>query len=370
MQYKQHSNPFFPSNKLILEYAKSEEVQTRKIGFFGERRNASKETKNVTKKESLQVTEQPKSGDGRPAMAIHNDKDSIALLNKYKEPEIDSFKIFEIQDRLNKEINKARCKSSQPKLNVKLKGNKKSPIQHTSRKVKSSQPASKKEPVVATVLAGSSKLKLDSNRVSSEKSKTTTCLATGRSVSKKSTSRGKMNQSKQTNVNSSSLTAINMKSNGIGGADFNYLRERLIKRPQQPAQKSTSKGASSRGNPSGFNFLQKVALEAKHSFAGDHLNPLTNRTGSKPNVGPGEISRDRKCTSKTKSNAAGLSSTTFNIISDFSKSGNRKDRNAFKKLENPSIRTRPLESDRTPLTLLSQQIKSTLHSNLRSKKTT
>lgn len=91
-------NPFFPSPLHFTDLSKKDEQKG--LGFFTERRRGYEKPLHGRLEElNLNVNHFGQHG-ARPKAA---EKNSLALLNEYKEPEFDSLKLLEIQDKMSKD---------------------------------------------------------------------------------------------------------------------------------------------------------------------------------------------------------------------------------------------------------------------------
>ncbi len=263
--------------------------EDRRFEFFSERRGAAKsQGKSKSKGRLDDLPEKSNTHGAKPPQICIPDKNSMALLNEYKEPEFDSMKLMEIQDKIMKEnlmtglTTNLTTNASDNQLKV----------PHLASRDMSSPKGAKKGPVLAKKPIGK-KLALPAKKeASAERAVSKKDSSVGRSVSKQSSSRQKStSQSKQPVASSSTSRTMNKATEMVG-----YFRSAI---PQfKDHNKSPINGLK-----------QKQPQGSKDFLAG--IKQLTTSAANNP-LNSHSLSYNNQTDRKLQKAAAGIPKTTEN----------------------------------------------------------
>jgi hypothetical protein len=179
----------------------------RRFEFFSERRGAAKsQGRGKSKGRTDELPEKTNTLGAKPPQICIPDKNSMALLNEYKEPEFDSMKLMEIQDKIMKENLMTGLTTN---LTTNASDNQLKAANLLSREM-SSPREPKKGPVLAKKPLGKKLVLPGKKEASAERAVSKKDSSVGRSVSKQSSTRQKStSQSKQPVASSSTSRTMN-----------------------------------------------------------------------------------------------------------------------------------------------------------------
>ena len=245
IQSRINKNAFFTARE---EQQRMPSAEDRRMEFFSERRGATKTASQSKTKTRINDEGSSHINTYSTKQPVSNapDKNSIALLNEYKEPEFDSMKLMEIQDKIMKENLTAN-------LTTNLPTNASDNILKTGLQSRDicSPKGIKKGPVVAK-RANNKNINLPlQKQASTERAASKKDSSVGRSVSKKSTS-----IQKNTSVTKPQPSSSNSRTNNKQQENQAYFRTAI------PQFKEYSK------SPSNLCTIQKVAGGSKDFLNG------------------------------------------------------------------------------------------------------
>ena len=265
-----HKNPFFTARDEPL----MSNGEDRRFEFFSERRGAAKsQGKSKSKGRPDDQPEKSSTLGAKPPQICIPDKNSMALLNEYKEPEFDSMKLMEIQDKILKE------NLLTTNLTTNASDNQLKAANLVSRDM-SSPKGAKKGPVLAKKPIGKKLVLPAKKEASAERAVSKKDSSVGRSVSKQSSTRQKStSQSKQPLASSSTSRTMNRPTEMTG-----YFRPAIpeFKEHNKSPMNGAVKQKQSQGSKDFLAGIKKLTTSAANNPLNSQSQSYNNQTERKP----------------------------------------------------------------------------------------
>jgi hypothetical protein len=250
--------------------------EDRRFEFFSERRGAAKsQGKSNSKGRPDCQPEKSSTLGAKPPQICIPDKNSMALLNEYKEPEFDSMKLMEIQDKIMKENLLTGLTTN---LTTNASDNQLKAANLASRDMSSPKDA-KKGPVLAKKPTGKKLVLPAKKEASAERAVSKKDSSVGRSVSKQSSTRQKStSQSKQPVASSSTSRTMNKPTEMAG-----YFRSAIpqFKEYNKSPINGSVKQKHSQGSKDFLAGIKKLTTSAANNPLNSHSLSYNNQTDKK-----------------------------------------------------------------------------------------